>query len=152
MNWTKYLPCLLILGMGSGCSSEVKHPGENQDLCLTDSLLKIVSVDTVHLHDVPDELTLNGRVTFNQEQVAHVYPMFGAPVDENSPVNRTLDKMGVTPYHCCYSVDDMEGAIARLKKIKFVPLIKAVEACAIGGRRVCFLFNKKVGLIELVES
>lgn len=75
-----------------------------------------------------------------------------APVDENSPVNRTLDKMGVTPYHCCYSVDDMEGAIARLKKIKFVPLIKAVEACAIGGRRVCFLFNKKVGLIELVES
>ena len=30
-----------------------------------------------------------------------------APVDENSPVNRTLDKMGVTPYHCCYSVDDM---------------------------------------------
>lgn len=60
MNWTKYLPCLLILGMGSGCSSEVKHPGENQDLCLTDSLLKIVSVDTVHLHDVADELTLNG--------------------------------------------------------------------------------------------
>ena len=55
MNWTKYLPCLLILGMGSGCSSEVKHPGENQDLCLTDSLLKIVSVDTVHLHDVADE-------------------------------------------------------------------------------------------------
>ena len=62
MNWTKYLPCLLILGMGSGCSSEVKHPGENQDLCLTDSLLKIVSIDTVHLHDVADELTLNGRV------------------------------------------------------------------------------------------
>ena len=63
MNWTKYLPCLLILGMGSGCSSEVKHPGENQDLCLTDSLLKIVSVDTVHLHDVADELTLNGGGT-----------------------------------------------------------------------------------------
>ena len=82
MNWTKYLPCLLILGMGSGCSSEVKHPGENQDLCLTDSLLKIVSVDTVHLHDVADELTLNGRVTFNQEQVAHVYPMFGGTVTE----------------------------------------------------------------------
>ena len=39
MNWTKYLPCLLILVWGSGCSSEVEHPGENQDLCLTDSLL-----------------------------------------------------------------------------------------------------------------
>lgn len=53
-----------------------------KNLCLTDSLLKIVSVDTVHLHDVADELTLNGRVTFNQEQVAHVYPMFGGTVTE----------------------------------------------------------------------
>ena len=36
----------------------------------------------MHLHDVADELTLNGRVTFNQEQVAHVYPMFGGTVTE----------------------------------------------------------------------
>lgn len=74
-----------------------------------------------------------------------------APIDEHSPVNRTLDKMGVSPYHCCYSVDDMNDAIYRLKKKKFVPLIKPVEACAINGKRVCFLFNKTVGLIELVE-
>ena len=52
------------------------------NLCLTDSLLKIVSVDTVRLHDVTDELVLNGRVTFNQEQVAHIYPMFGGTVAE----------------------------------------------------------------------
>ena len=99
MNWTKYLPCLLILGMGSGCSSEVKHPGENQDLCLTDSLLKIVSVDTVHLHDVADELTLNGRVTFNQEQVAHVYPMFGGTVTElRAEVGIMREKETYLPY------------------------------------------------------
>ena len=29
-----------------------------------------------------DELTLNGRVTFNENQVAHVYPMFGGTVTE----------------------------------------------------------------------
>lgn len=75
-----------------------------------------------------------------------------APVDENSPVNRILNKMGVSPYHCCYLVDDMEDAVYRLKKKKFVPLIKPVEACAIDGKRVCFLFSKTVGLIELVES
>ena len=28
------------------------------------------------------ELTLNGRVTFNQEQVARVYPIFGGTVTE----------------------------------------------------------------------
>ena len=41
----------------------------------TDSLLRIVSVDTVHVQEVIDELTLNGRVTFNENQVAHVYPV-----------------------------------------------------------------------------
>ena len=71
-------------GYGEWLLIRSEAPGENQDLCLTDSLLKIVSVDTVHLHDVADELTLNGRVTFNQEQVAHVYPMFGGTVTELS--------------------------------------------------------------------
>lgn len=81
MNWTKYFPCILILGLG-GCSSKMKQSEVHTNLCLTDSLLKIVSVDTVRLHDVTDELVLNGRVTFNQEQVAHIYPMFGGTVAE----------------------------------------------------------------------
>lgn len=75
-----------------------------------------------------------------------------APVDEKSPVNFTLEKIGVTPYHSCYIVDDMEDAVYRLKKKSFILLTRPVEACAIGGKRVCFLYNKKVGLIELVES
>lgn len=74
-----------------------------------------------------------------------------APADASSPVNKTLEKVGVTPYHCCYAVENMENAISRLKKKKFIPLIKPVEACAIEGKRVCFLYNKEVGLIELVE-
>lgn len=75
-----------------------------------------------------------------------------APVDEKSPVCRILEKLGVSPYHCCYSVDDIENAIVRLKKKKFIPIIKPIEACAINGKRVCFLFNKQIGLIEVVES
>lgn len=75
-----------------------------------------------------------------------------APKDETSPVTKTLDKSGVTPYHFCYEVDDINQAIADLRKLKFVPLIKPVEACAINDKKVCFLFNKQVGLIELVEA
>lgn len=89
MNWTKYFPCILILGLG-GCSSKMKQSEVHTNLCLTDSLLKIVSVDTVLLHDVTDELVLNGRVTFNQEQVAHIYPMFGGTVAEPSCRSRGL--------------------------------------------------------------
>lgn len=83
MNWNKYLPCILITAMLGACSGkETPTATEQPSLCLTDSLLKIVSVDTVRVCEVIDELTLNGRVTFNQDQVAHVYPMFGGAVTE----------------------------------------------------------------------
>lgn len=75
-----------------------------------------------------------------------------APVDENSPVKNTLEKLGVTPYHCCYQVDNIEEAIVELRKQRYVVVSKPVEAVAFRGSRVCFLYNKNVGLIELVEA
>jgi methylmalonyl-CoA/ethylmalonyl-CoA epimerase len=75
-----------------------------------------------------------------------------APVDETSPVNKTLEKVGVSPYHCCYVVDKIEDAVAELRKMKYIMVSKPAEAVAFCGSRVCFLFNKNVGLIELVEA
>lgn len=75
-----------------------------------------------------------------------------APVDDTSPVNKTLEKNGVTPYHTCYVVDNIEETVAQLRKQKYVMVSKPAEAVAFCGSRVCFLFNKNVGLIELVES
>ena len=75
-----------------------------------------------------------------------------APVDEKSPVNRTLEKNGVSPYHCCYVVNCIEDVVPELKKQKYVMVSRPVEAVAFRMSRVCFLFNKDVGLIELVES
>lgn len=75
-----------------------------------------------------------------------------APVDEKSPVNKTLEKVGVSPYHCCYVVDNMEDACAELRKQKYIMVSKPAEAVAFCGSRVCFLFNKNVGLIEIVEA
>lgn len=73
-------------------------------------------------------------------------------VDESSPVNKTLEKNGVTPYHTCYVVDDIEQTIKDLRRMKYVVVSKPVGAVAIHGCRVSFLYNKHVGLIELVES
>ena len=75
-----------------------------------------------------------------------------APVDENSPVNKTLEKNGVTPYHICYVVENIEEAVVQLRKQKYVMISKPAEAVAFCGSRVSFLFNKNVGLIELVEA
>jgi methylmalonyl-CoA/ethylmalonyl-CoA epimerase len=74
------------------------------------------------------------------------------PKDASSPVSKTLQKSDVTPYHNCYEVDDIENAIRDLKKLRFVSIIKPVKACVIDNKRVCFLFNKDIGLIELVEA
>jgi methylmalonyl-CoA/ethylmalonyl-CoA epimerase len=75
-----------------------------------------------------------------------------APEDDTSPVNKTLEKNGVTPYHTCYVVDNIEETVAQLRKQKYVMVSKPAEAVAFCGSRVCFLFNKNVGLIELVEA
>jgi len=74
------------------------------------------------------------------------------PIDETSPVCKTLEKIGVTPYHICYVVDNIEETLYELKKMKYVVVAKPAEAIAINNCRVCFLFNKNVGLIEIVET
>lgn len=74
------------------------------------------------------------------------------PVDENSPVNGILEKNGVAPYHTCYMVDDIEQSVRDLRKMRYLVVSKPVKAVAIRGCKVCFLFNKSVGLIELVEA
>ena len=74
------------------------------------------------------------------------------PVDEKSPVYKILQKSGVTPYHICYEVENIQREIDRLKKEKFLPISKPVRAIAMNNKLICFLFNKNIGLIELVEE
>jgi len=74
------------------------------------------------------------------------------PVNEASPVNKILKKNGVTPYHTCYKVDDIEQAVQELRIMKYVVVSKPVDAVAIHNCKVAFLFNKNIGLIELVEA
>ncbi len=75
-----------------------------------------------------------------------------SPVDENSPVVQILEKNGVTPYHTCYTVEDLDSAIKSFKRLRYVVVSKPKQAFAIDGRRVAFLYNADMGLIELVEK
>ena len=75
-----------------------------------------------------------------------------APVDEKSPVNNILTKVGVSPYHCCYVVENIDEALAQLRKMKYVMVSRPAAAVAFCDSMVCFLFNKNIGLIELVEE
>ena len=74
------------------------------------------------------------------------------PLDELSPVARTLATSGVTPYHICYEVQDLTAAVDALRRQRFLLVNGPVEACAMGNRRIAFMFQKNTGLIELVET
>ena len=101
---------------------------------------------------VKDDPIQDIRICFLKKEGAPMLELL-APIDENSPVNRILETQGVTPYHICYEVDDIDTMMTLLRKqYKFVRVSKAAPACAIDNRRVAFLFRKDVGLIELVES
>lgn len=73
-------------------------------------------------------------------------------VDEYSPMVKILEKSGVGPYHCCYGVDDIEKSVNELKKIKFMQISRLAPSAGMPGRRVCFIYGKDFGLIELVEN
>lgn len=73
-----------------------------------------------------------------------------APVNENSPVVQILQKNGTTPYHICYSVDNIETGVKELRKLRYMVVSKPKTACAIDNKKVAFLFHKDMGLIELV--
>jgi methylmalonyl-CoA/ethylmalonyl-CoA epimerase len=73
-------------------------------------------------------------------------------VDENSPLNNILKKNGTIPYHTCYEVTDIDAQIIDLSKKGYMLLSKPVEAIAFSNRRICFLYNRHIGIVELLEE
>lgn len=69
-----------------------------------------------------------------------------------SPVENILDKNGVCPYHICYESNAFESAIADFRKNGFSLLFRPRPALLFDGRRICYLYHKNIGLIELLET
>lgn len=74
------------------------------------------------------------------------------PISESSPVTETLKKNGVAPYHICYEVNNINEAIIKLQTQNFILVGNPVNAVALENRKICFLYNKDIGLVELVNS
>lgn len=102
--------------------------------------------------DVVDDPVQHVRVCFleNGDKAPRIELL--EPLDEQSPIARTLASVGVAPYHTCYEVEDIELAVAALRKQRFLLVNGPVPACAMGNRRIAFLYNKNIGLIEVVET
>lgn len=73
------------------------------------------------------------------------------PLDDKSPIVKVLSKNGSAPYHICYAVPDIESAIRELRGRKYLPLSKPIPGRGLDDALMVFMFNKEIGLIQLVQ-
>lgn len=76
-----------------------------------------------------------------------------APLADDSPVGKFLEKRGEGLHHVAYAVADIEAALAHLRS-EGVRLIDEEPRTGGGGSRIAFVHPKSLAgtLIELVES
>lgn len=75
-----------------------------------------------------------------------------SPASKKSIVSGILKRIKNSPYHICYESDDFEQELLELSKNGYVQIDQPCPAPAIDGRRVVFLVNSAVGMIELLEK
>lgn len=75
-----------------------------------------------------------------------------SPRNADSVVYGLRKKIGNSPYHICYEVDNLEESIKVLGKLRFVVCQEPHAAKALGNRKVAFLINSQMGMIELLEK
>jgi len=75
-----------------------------------------------------------------------------SPLNDSSPVNSTLKKTGSSPYHFCYETPVLIEQVTKLKQHGYIVIAEALEAPAIGNKKVVFLYKNSVGIVELVEE
>jgi|SRR5690554_2294033 methylmalonyl-CoA/ethylmalonyl-CoA epimerase len=103
------------------------------------------------LSEVYVDVIQNSQIAFLKKEGFPLIELVAA-VDDKSPVVNTLKKSGVSPYHVCYEVDDIDIAIKELNEMSFFTLFDPVPAIAFENRLICYLYSVSVGLIELVSA
>lgn len=77
------IPVISLLLLSS-CGNRVSNDDDasKQHVCLPDSLLKNLTFDTIRSESVNSDLTLSGKITYNEDNVAKVFPLVSGQVNE----------------------------------------------------------------------
>ena len=73
------------------------------------------------------------------------------PMSISSPVSEIIKKNGACLYHIGYEVENINETIRQLRQKKFIMISKLVPAIAFNNRLIGFLYQKNMGLIELIQ-
>lgn len=117
------------------------------------SLAQYTGLFGYHLERGPfDDPQQQARVAFiRTDDPADTVLELVAPLDEQSQVQRVLAK-GLSLYHICYEVPDIEQAINHLREQKCLLVSGPTPAVAYDGRPIAWLYTPNRQLTELVEA
>jgi cobalt-zinc-cadmium efflux system membrane fusion protein len=62
------------------CKSKETEPPKEEKVCISDSLEKLIVIDTAELSTVGDELKLSGEINFDDKKVSKVFPFSSGQV------------------------------------------------------------------------
>lgn len=104
--------------------------------------------------------TVKKETVFDQERKSEIcfMEMGGYCVELIAPAKDStlfplLKQYSNAPYHMCYKCTDLQQAISKLQKEKFLLFLEPAHAPAIGeNAKVAFLLNAHAGMIELLEE
>lgn len=74
------------------------------------------------------------------------------PAGKTSPLYPLLKNYKNSPYHICYTVEDLEASKRELENDGFMVIQDTQVAPALDGRNVVFMVSADIGIIELVEE
>lgn len=76
----------IFLGAVMACISSCGHKDKAEEIqgsqCLSDSMLKMISFDTIRYREVTSKLLLSGKITENEDRYVKVYPLVGGYVKD----------------------------------------------------------------------
>lgn len=84
------------------------------------------------------------------ERDGHVIELV-SPYDEKSVVSGMMKKYKNAPYHICYETEDFDNDVNRLIEHGYMKVDEPLPAPAFGDKRVIFLINHYIGIIELLD-
>lgn len=75
-----------------------------------------------------------------------------SPYTSESVVAGLMKTYKNAPYHICYETADFAAQLEKLEHEGYIRMDEPTPAPAIDGRRVCFLYSARIGMIELLEG
>ena len=81
----KFLPILVfaVTGCLLACKEKKEQPIAPKKFALSDSMAKMITIDSVGISYIDDALTLSGEVSFNENSVIKVFPRSSGQVIES---------------------------------------------------------------------